>query len=175
MALDPFLIPGIAPDKAYRGASGALYRARVAQRPIHEVRAAPNIDPALIAPMRIHLSISIAVIDEEGYVQRLNGGGLRIADEPIWIIVNGGAAADLPAMIEEKIEELIDKAESALVGMPDAAAYLSNAWGIDLTPPPAATPTFNIPVTLREMTAADIFLPDEANSQNDTNAGPAGE
>lgn len=155
MALDPFPIPGIAPDKAYRGASGTLYRARVARQIPNEVRAAPNIDPALIAPMRIHLAVSIAVIDEDGYVQRL-GDKLRIADEPEWIIVNGGA--NLPALIDDAIDRMIDNAEDALVGMPGAVDYLTAEWGIDFSPAPATVPTFNISVTPREMTAADIGL-----------------
>lgn len=155
MTLNPVAIDGIAPDKAYRGSSGTLYRARVARQLPTEVRAAPNIDPSLVAPMRIHLAVSIAVIDEDGYVQRL-GDKLRIADEPEWIIVSGGA--DLPALIDATIERMIDKAEVALVGMPDAVDYLAAEWGIDFSPALATVPTFNIPVTPREMTAADIGL-----------------
>lgn len=156
MTLNPVAIDGIAPDKAYRGASGTLYRARIARQFPNEVRAAPNIDPAMIAPMRMHLAVSIAVIDEDGYVQRL-GDKLRIADEPEWIIVSGGA--DLSALIDATIERMIDKAEVALVGMPDAVDYLAAEWGIDMTPPPPAMPVFTLPVTPRAMVAEDIFLP----------------
>lgn len=88
-------------------------------------------------------------------MQRL-GDKLRIADEPEWIIVNGGA--NLPALIDDAIERMIDNAEDALVGMPGAVDYLTAEWGIDFSPAPATVPTFNIPVTPREMTSADIGL-----------------
>lgn len=164
MTLNPVAIDGIAPDKAYRGASGTLYRARVARQVPTEVRAAPNIDPAMIAPMRVHLAVSIAVIDEDGYVQRL-GDKLRIADEPDWIIASGGA--DLPGLIDATIERMIDKAEVALVGMPDAVDYLIAEWGIDMTPPQPAMPVFNIPVTPREMVAGDIMLADDTQEPSE--------
>lgn len=162
MPLDPVAIPGIAPDRAFRGASGQLYRIRVKRVEQDIAQAAPNISPALVAPTSIVLSVTLAVVDEQGYVLKL-GDKYRIGDRRELGPLNAAAMADLPTLIEREIAALIDDAEERLVGMPETLDYLATEWGIDLTPPQPVAPVFiNIPSPPREMTAADIFLPDEA-------------
>lgn len=128
--LDRIDIPEVAPDRVYRSASGSFYRARVARVEAPSIKAAPNANPALIAATDIVLSVSLAVVDEQGYVQLL-GDKLRISDRHEIGPLTAAAMADLPALIDATIEIMIVEADETLSLQPEALAFLAREWGID--------------------------------------------
>lgn len=150
-------LPEKLPDRVFLTGTGNHYRVRVKKSDREAIKAAPNIDPALVAPVDIVLVLSIALVDSTGAVLKA-GDKLRISDRHEIGPINVAAVNDIPALIDHEIGKMIEESEAKLVGVPEAMQLLTDEWGINFSPPPVFVPTFNIPVTPREMTAADIGL-----------------
>lgn len=168
MTVERIEIPAIEPDRVYRSADGNHYRVRLARVDAQSIKAAPNIDVALVAPTDIVLSVSIAVVDESGYVQKI-GEKLRIADRREIGPLTAAAMADLPALIDTTIAAMIDDADQALAPQPQTLAYLEQAWGISMeaAAPPAPPVFLNLPVPGADPVAGDGTEPPAAMPLSD--------
>lgn len=168
-------LPEKLPDRIFLTDTGNYYRVRLKKSDREAIKASPNIDPALVAPVDIVLVLSIALVDSTGSVLRA-GNKLRISDRHEIGPISVAAVNDIPALIDHEIGKMIEASEAQLVGVPEAMQLLTTEWGIDFAPPPVNAPVFiNIPPRPREMTAADIGLADESTIAIAADAVQAGE
>lgn len=142
-------LPEKLPDRVFLTDTGNYYRVRLKHSDREAIKAAPNIDPTLVAPVDIILVLSIALVDSAGSVLRA-GDKLRISDRHEIGPINVAAVNDIPALIDHEIGKMIEESEAKLVGVPEAMQLLTDEWGIDFSPPPAYVPAVYLPAPVEE-------------------------
>lgn len=142
-------LPEKLPDRVFLTETGNYYRVRINNSDRAVVKASPNIDPTLVAPVDIVLVLSIALVDSAGSVLRA-GDKLRISDRHEIGPINVAAVNDIPALIDHEIGKMIEESEAKLVGVPEAMQLLTDEWGINFSPPPAYVPAVYLPAPVEE-------------------------
>lgn len=142
-------LPEKLPDRVFLTDTGNYYRVRLKNSDREAIKAAPNIDPSLVAPVDIVLVLSIALADNTGSVLRA-GDKLRISDRHEIGPINVAAVNSIPALIDHEIGKMIEESEAKLVGVPEAMQLLTDEWGIDFSPAPSYVPALYLPSPVEE-------------------------
>lgn len=149
-------LEGEGTDRAFETPDGTRFRARVRLTDRAHTKAPEGVDPALVAPTSMTLTLSIALLDENNAVQQAAGGYLIMpvhelqVSEEAW----GAEGFDIEREIDLALSNMMLAAERSIGAKADALVRLEEAWGVTL-PDPEPLPI--VPI-------ADLALPDAAVS-----------
>lgn len=142
--LTEFPLPDQGGDRGFVTESGLRFRVRLRRTDSDFAKPAPGIDPALTAPTKMTLSLSISLLDVDNNVETV-AGKYRIFDRHEILVSDDNLANpgfDIQGVVEAAIIANIAAAEAIIANQTVAIDYLTAAWGIDTltdVPPPAAS------------------------------------
>lgn len=125
-------LPGEGNDRAFRSELGNVYRVRLVMSDRSVAKPVSNVNPGKIAPTRMTLSLSLALLDDDLRVA-MAGDRYRIFDvHEITINAMGfeQSSVKLDELIEHQIAERMAALDQSLSQQSEALGYLSDRWGI---------------------------------------------
>lgn len=142
--LTEFPLPDQGGDRGFLTQSGMRFRVRLRRTDVDFAKPAQGIDPALTAPTKMTLSLSLSLLDDTLNVETV-GGKWRIFDRHEILVSDdnlSNPAFNIQDVIEAAIVSNIAAAEAIVTNQAAAIDYLTGAWGIDTLndPPPSAEP-----------------------------------
>lgn len=142
--LTEFPLPDQGGDRGFLTQSGMRFRVRLRRTDVDFAKPAQGIDPALTAPTKMTLSLSLSLLDDTLNVETV-GGKWRIFDRHEILVSDdnlSNPAFNIQDVIEAAIVSNIASAEAIVTNQAAAIDYLTGAWGIDTLndPPPSAEP-----------------------------------
>lgn len=140
--LTEFPLPDQGGDRGFLTQSGMRFRVRLRRTDVDFAKPAQGIDPALTAPTKMTLSLSLSLLDDTLNVETV-GGKWRIFDRHEILVSDdnlSNPAFNIQDVIEAAIVSNIASAEAIVTNQAAAIDYLTGAWGIDTLndPPPSA-------------------------------------
>ena len=142
--LTEFPLPDQGGDRGFLTQSGMRFRVRLRRTDVDFAKPAQGIDPALTAPTKMTLSLSLSLLDDTLNVETV-GGKWRIFDRHEILVSDdnlSNPAFNIQDVIEAAIVSNIAAAEAIVPNQAAAIDYLTGAWGIDTLndPPPSTEP-----------------------------------